>query len=111
MATRHLVNWLELCIVLRTVGGRNSSFLEHPTRDLQGRGFDTLQERRQIFLLQSSLPVLTLIRCPFHTRGTTVARKSPGHSAKSAGGRLHPNTLTPVSQRSRIGLTMLYAQA
>ena len=32
--------------------------------------------------------------------------KDPGHSAKSAGGRLHPNTHTPLIQRSRSGLTM-----
>ena len=50
--------------------------------------------------------VLTLIRCPFHLRGTTVARKGPGHSAQSAGGRLHLNTHTPLTQRSRSGLTM-----
>ena len=33
-------------------------------------------------------------------------QKKPGHSAKSAGGRLHLNTLTPLTQRSRSGLTM-----
>ena len=32
--------------------------------------------------------------------------KDPGHSAKSAGGRLHLNTHTPLAQRSRSGLTM-----
>ena len=32
--------------------------------------------------------------------------KDPGHSAKSAGGRLHLNKHTPLTQRSRIGLTM-----
>ena len=32
--------------------------------------------------------------------------KDPGHSAKSAGGRLHLNTNTPLTQRSRSGLTM-----
>ena len=32
--------------------------------------------------------------------------KDPGHSAKSAGGRLHVNTRTPLTQRSRSGLTM-----
>ena len=31
--------------------------------------------------------------------------KDPGHSAKSAGGRLHLNTHTPLTQRSRSGLT------
>ena len=32
--------------------------------------------------------------------------KDPGHSAKSAGGRLHLNTHIPLTQRSRSGLTM-----
>ena len=32
--------------------------------------------------------------------------KDPGHFAKSAGGRLHLNTHTPLTQRSRSGLTM-----
>ena len=32
--------------------------------------------------------------------------KDPGHSAKSAGGRLHLNMHTPLTQRSRSGLTM-----
>ena len=33
--------------------------------------------------------------------------KDPGHSAKSAGGMIHINTHTPLSQRSRSGPTML----
>ena len=32
--------------------------------------------------------------------------KDPGHSTKSAGGRLHVNTHTPLAHRSRSGLTM-----
>ena len=32
--------------------------------------------------------------------------KDPDHSAKSAGGRLHLNTHTPLTQRSRSGLSM-----
>ena len=32
--------------------------------------------------------------------------KDPGHSAKSAGGRLHLNMHTPLTQRSWSGLTM-----
>ena len=32
--------------------------------------------------------------------------KDPGHSAKSAGGRVHLNTHTPFAQRSRSGPTM-----
>ena len=32
--------------------------------------------------------------------------KDPSHSAKGAGGRLHLNMLTPLTQQSRSGLTM-----
>ena len=32
--------------------------------------------------------------------------KDPGHSAKSAGGRLHKNMHTPLTKGSRSGLTM-----
>ena len=32
--------------------------------------------------------------------------KDPGHSAKSAGGRLHLNMHTPLTQQSQSGLTM-----
>ena len=50
--------------------------------------------------------MLTLIWCPFHPRITVEACKRLRHSAKSAGGRLHLNTHTPLTQRSRSGLTM-----
>ena len=46
----------------------------------------------------------------FVVRSTSVLPqwhvKDPGHSAESAGGRLHLNTHTPLIQRSRSGLTM-----
>ena len=52
--------------------------------------------------------MLTLSRCLFHPRVTAVATdKDPGHSAKRAGGRLHLNTHTSFTQRSRSRLTML----
>ena len=46
----------------------------------------------------------------FGVRSTLVLTqwhvKDPGHCAKSAGGRLHLNKHTPLTQRSRRGLTM-----
>ena len=51
--------------------------------------------------------MLTLIRCLHHLRVTAVTRKRPGHSAKSAGGRLHLNTRAPLTHQSRSGLTEL----
>ena len=60
---------------------------------MKDRGFESLQERRENFLLQGQLSVLTLISVS--PRVTAVAVKDPGHSAKSAGGRLQLNTHTP----------------
>ena len=62
------------------------------------------------FSSSESTFVLTLIRCPFHSRVTAVARKVPSHSAKTAGGRLHLNTHAFLTQRSRSGLTMLLSR-
>ena len=39
--------------------------------------FESRQERRGNFLLQSQLCVLIFIRCPFHHRVIAVARKRP----------------------------------
>ena len=36
--------------------------------------------------------------------------KDPDHSAKSAGGKLHLHTHTPLTRRSRNGLTMLLSR-
>ena len=45
--------------------------------------------------------MLTLIRCPFHPVLPQWHVEDPGHSAESAGGSLHRNTHTPLTQRSR----------
>ena len=63
-----------------------------PDSWLKDRGFESPQERQENFLLQGLLSVLTLISvsipAPWHI-------KDPGHSAKSAGGRLQLSTHTP----------------
>ena len=87
--------------------GRHYSLLVRaPDPRSKGCEFESRQERRENFLLQSQLCVLTLIRCPFHPRVTAVARKRPRPFCQSAGGRLHLNMRTPLTQRSRSGLTM-----
>ena len=54
--------------------------------------------------------VFALILLLFGVRSTPMLPqwhvKDPGHSAKSAGGRLHLNAHTPLTHRSRSGLTM-----
>ena len=77
-------------------GGGDSSVVRAPDSWLKGRGFESLLERRENFLLQGRLSVLTLISVSVPPRRvTTVARKKSRHSAKSAGGRLQLNTHTP----------------
>ena len=46
---------------LHTVGGGDSSVVRAPDSWLKGRGFESLLERRENFLLQGRLSVLTLI--------------------------------------------------
>ena len=51
--------------------------------------------------------MLTLIRCSFHPVLLQWHVKDPGHSVKSASGRLNLNMHTPLTQPSRSGLTVL----
>ena len=47
--------------ILKTFGGGDSSVVRAPDSWLKGRGFESLLERRENFLLQGRLSVLTLI--------------------------------------------------
>ena len=89
-------------------GSGDSLLVERRTRDRKVASLNPGGSGGRIFLLQSEHRVLTLIRCPFHTRVITLARKRPRsfYLTKSAGGRLHLNTHTPLTQRSRSGLVM-----
>ena len=88
-----------------TVGGFGAGFFL-ACKDF-GRMLDNFRlEQQENFLLQGQLCVLTLIQRPFHPLIDTVTHKDPSHSAKSAGGRLHLNTHTPLTHQSRSGLTM-----
>ena len=57
--------------------GRGSLSLRAPDSCSKGCMFESRQKRWENFLLQNLLCVLTLIRCPFHSRATAVARKRP----------------------------------
>ena len=89
-----------------TFGAGIACWLERPTRDRKvassnpGRGggeFSTLELTlcADSYSVSRSTPVLP----QWHV-------KAPGHSAKSAGGRLDLNMHTPLTNRSRSGLTM-----
>ena len=76
-------------------GDGDSSVVRAPDSWLKGPGFKSLQERRENFLLQGRLSVLTLISVSVPPPCYHRHVKDPGHSAKSAGGRLQLNTHTP----------------
>ena len=59
------------------IRGGVSSVVRAPDSWPKGRGYESLLERRENFLLQGQLSVLTLFRYPFHPRVTAVARKWP----------------------------------
>ena len=50
---------------------------------------------------------MTFIQRLFHPVLPQQHVKDPSHSAKSAGGGIHLNMHTPLTQQSRSGLTML----
>ena len=77
-----------------TVGAGIAQWLEHRTRDWKVAGSNPCWNGGRIFFSRVDFLCWLLFRYPFHPRVTTVAR-NPGHSAKSAGGRLQLNTHTP----------------
>ena len=100
------VSWAISWVPSIMPGSWDSFLVTVPDSWSKGCEFESRQERRENFLLQSQLCVLTFVRCPFHPRITQWHVKDPTHSAKSAAGRLHLNMHTPLTQRRRSGLTM-----
>ena len=80
-------------------------WLERRTRDREVASSNSGESGGRIFFSR--------VNFVFCARSTPVLPqwhvKDPGHSAKSAAGRLHLNTHTPLTQRSRSGLTILQA--
>ena len=72
----------------------------------KGCEFEARQERRENFLLQSQLCVLTLIWCPFQPRVTAVARKRPRSFCKKCRWQVTRKHAYTLTQRIRSGLTM-----
>ena len=67
---------------------------ERQTCDWKVTGSNPCRSGGIIFFSRVNLLCWLLFRYPFHPRVTAVALKDPGHSAKSAGGRLQLNTHT-----------------
>ena len=82
---------------------RDSWLVRAPDSWSKGCELESRQKRRENFLS----PVLTF--CADSYSMSVLPQwhvKDPGYSAKSAGGRLHPNTYRPLTHRSQSGLTM-----
>ena len=79
--------------------------VERRTRDRKVASSNPGRSGGRIFISR----VCFVCRLLFGVRSTPVLPqwhvKDPGHSAKSAGGRLHRKMHTPLTQRSRSGLT------
>ena len=76
-------------------GAGIAQWLERRTRDRKVAGSNSCRSGGRIFFSRVKFLCWLLFRYPFHLRVTAVARKRPGHSAKSAGGRLQLKTHTP----------------
>ena len=87
-------------------GIRDSLLVERRTCDRKVASSNPGRNGGRIFFFRVNFVCWLL----FGVRSTPVLPqrhvKDPGHSAKSAGGRLHLNTQTPLTQRSRSGLTL-----
>ena len=85
---------------------RTACWLERRTRDRNVARSNPGRSGGKFFFSRVNLVCWLL----FGVRSTPVLPqwhvKDPGHSAKSAGDRLHLNTHTPLTQRSRSGLNM-----
>ena len=87
-------------------GSRESVLVERRTRDRKVASSNPGRGGGRIFFSRVNF-VCTLLFRFLSTPGLPQRHvKDPGRSARSAGGRLHLNTLTPLTQRSRRGLTM-----
>ena len=87
-------------------GCRDRLLVELRSRDRKVANTTPGRSGREIFFSR----VNTVCWLLFGVRSTPVLPqwhvKDPGHSTKSAGGRLHPNTHAPLTQRCRGELTM-----
>ena len=86
--------------------GSRDSLLERRTRYRKVAGSNPGRSSRRIFFFRIKFVCWLLFGVPSTPVLLQWHVKDPGHSAKSACGRLHLNTHTPLTQRSRSGLAM-----
>ena len=81
-------------------------WLERRTRNRKVASSNSGTSDRRIFFSRVNFVCWLLIDVRFNLESPQWYVKDPGHSAKSADGRLHLKTHTSLTQRSRSGLTM-----
>ena len=84
----------------------DSMLVELWTHDRKGASSNPGRSSRRIFFSRVNFMCCLFIGVHSTPMLPQWHVEDPGHSAKSAGGRLHLNTHTPFTQRSRRGLTM-----
>ena len=91
--------WYFSCIFLVVSHGHwgagIAQWLERRTRHQKVAGSKPCKSSRRISFSRVTFLCWLLLLYPFHPHVTTVAYKDPGHSAKSAVGRLQLNTHAP----------------
>ena len=96
--------------ILAGLGSRDKLLVKPRTRDRMVESSNPGRSGGIIFFSRVNFVCWLL----FGVRSTSMLRqwhvKDPGHSAKSAGGKLHLHTHTPLTRRSRNGLTMLLSR-
>ena len=97
-------------IFLRAMSHRVACWLECRTCDQKVVSSNPCRSDRRIFFSTVNF-VCWLFFCVCSTPVLPLWHiKDPGHSVKSAGGSLHLNTHTPLTQQSWSGLTMLQSR-
>ena len=99
--------WCFISLITTLTGAEIACWLERHTRDWKVASLHPGRSSGRMFYSRVNF-VCGLL---FGVRSTPVLLqwhiKDPGHSAKSAGGRLYLNTHTPLTQQSPSELTML----
>ena len=93
-------------VVHSSIADKDSLLVQALDSRLKGCEFESRQERRENFLLQSQLCVLTLIWCPFHPCVTAVACKRPQSFCQKCRWQVTPKHAYTLDPTNWSGLTM-----
>ena len=87
-------------------GSQDGLLVKHQVHDGKVASSSSGWRGRTIFISRVNFLCRLLFWCPFHSVLPQWYVKDPSHTAKSAGGKLHLNMRTLITQRSWSGLTV-----